>query len=114
MRFFERAAKVVDIPWSIAAGNDLRMPEAVGPRSAQVKFINWYMAKLHRLAHRDAEASLKFHRVGNLLASPSSLMHPKLALRAMLEGLPTATLNGGAETQRFRRHESGAVPESTR
>ncbi|HEY1337262.1 MAG TPA: hypothetical protein VGF59_07115, partial [Bryobacteraceae bacterium] len=35
-RFFARARAVVDIPWSIAAGNDLRMPEAVGRRTARV------------------------------------------------------------------------------
>lgn len=46
-RFFRAAAKVVDIPWSIAVGNDLRMKETVGPRSAAVSFINWYMSRLH-------------------------------------------------------------------
>jgi 2-polyprenyl-6-methoxyphenol hydroxylase-like FAD-dependent oxidoreductase len=29
--FFARASKVIDIPWSMAAGSDLRRPEAVGP-----------------------------------------------------------------------------------
>jgi 2-polyprenyl-6-methoxyphenol hydroxylase-like FAD-dependent oxidoreductase len=28
--FFARARKVVDTPWSIAVGSDLRMPQAVG------------------------------------------------------------------------------------
>lgn len=46
-RFFKKAARVVDIPWGIAVGNDLRMPETVGPRSLMVNFINWYMSKLH-------------------------------------------------------------------
>jgi 2-polyprenyl-6-methoxyphenol hydroxylase-like FAD-dependent oxidoreductase len=47
-RFFRRASKVIDIPWSIAVGNDLRMPEAIGPRSAAVKVINAYMAEYTR------------------------------------------------------------------
>ena len=29
------------------------MPEATGRRSVMVNFINWYMAKLHKVAHHD-------------------------------------------------------------
>ena len=39
-RFFQRTSKVVDIPWSIAVGSDLRFPEVDAPRSAMVRFIN--------------------------------------------------------------------------
>ncbi len=85
--FFREAARIVDIPWSIAAGNDLRMPEAAGARPASVRWINWYIEKLHRAAHRDAELSLAFHRVGNLLAPPPSLMHPRLLWRVLRENV---------------------------
>ena len=85
--FFERVAKVVDNPWSIAVGNDLRMPEAVGPRNAGVNFVNWYMARLHRAAHRDSELSKSFHLVSNLLAPPPSVMHPRLAARVLWRSL---------------------------
>jgi 2-polyprenyl-6-methoxyphenol hydroxylase-like FAD-dependent oxidoreductase len=82
-RFFARTAKVTDIPWSIAVGNDLRMPETVGPRNAGVNFINWYISKLHRAAHRDPVPALAFHQVGNLLAPPPSILHPRIAWRVM-------------------------------
>jgi len=82
-RFFRRAAKVIDIPWSIAAGNDLRMPETTGPRNTSLKLINWYVGKLHKAAHSDAVAALAFHQVANLLAAPPSLMHPKVAARVL-------------------------------
>lgn len=85
--FFRRAAKVVDIPWSIAAGNDLRMKEATGRRTAAVKLINWYMSKLHRAGHVDAAPALAFHRVGNLLAPPPSIMHPRIAVRVLWRNL---------------------------
>lgn len=49
-RFFAKAAKVIDTPWTIVVGNDLRMPEAKGPRSAKLAVINWYISKLHRAA----------------------------------------------------------------
>jgi 2-polyprenyl-6-methoxyphenol hydroxylase-like FAD-dependent oxidoreductase len=80
-RFFKRAAKVVDTPWRIAVGNDLRMPETTGPRNAGVNFVNWYMSKLHRAAHHDHIAALAFLRVANLVAPPPSVMHPKIVLR---------------------------------
>lgn len=86
-RFFQRAARVVDIPWSIAAGGDLRMPETAGPRNGQVRFVNWYLSKLLRGAHRDRELSLAFHRVANLAAPPQSILRPNLALRVLWAGL---------------------------
>jgi 2-polyprenyl-6-methoxyphenol hydroxylase-like FAD-dependent oxidoreductase len=96
-RFFARAEKVVDIPWSMAAGNDLRMPEAVGPRNAGVKFINWYMAKLHKAAHHDEVPAMAFHRVANLLAAPPSVMHPRVAARVLWGNLRSRPAEVAAE-----------------
>lgn len=76
--FFAQLAKVVDIPWSIAAGNDLRMPEAIGARNSGVNFINWYMAKLHHAAHRDTVPTMAFHRVANLMTPPSAVLQPRV------------------------------------
>jgi 2-polyprenyl-6-methoxyphenol hydroxylase-like FAD-dependent oxidoreductase len=86
-RFFARASKVIDIPWSMAVGNDLRMPETVGPRTFGVKVVNAYLAKLHRAAHRNPAVTLAFHRVANLLAPPASLMHPRIAGRVLWANL---------------------------
>jgi 2-polyprenyl-6-methoxyphenol hydroxylase-like FAD-dependent oxidoreductase len=100
-RFFARAAKVVDIPWSIAAGNDLRIPEAVGPRTPAIRFINWYMARLHKAGHHDPLVSVAFHRVANLLAPPPSVMHPRIAWRVLWGNLRrTASAHAAAESLR--------------
>ncbi len=88
-RFFVRASTIVDTPWSIAAGADLRIPETIGPRNAGVKFINWYLAKLHKAAHRDPEASVAFLKVANLLAPPPSILHPRVAMRVLRASLRT-------------------------
>ncbi len=82
-RFFARAAKVTDIPWSIAAGNDLRMPETIGRRNAGVNLVNWYMSKLLRAGHHDPVPALAFFKVANLLAPPPSVMHPRIAARVL-------------------------------
>ncbi len=100
-RFFARASKVVDTPWSVAVGNDLRMPEATGPRNAGVNFVNWYMSKLYRAGHADPVPAMAFHRVGNLLAPPPSVMQPSVALR-VLRGNLRRRPQPGLSQQTFR------------
>jgi hypothetical protein len=85
-RFFRRAARVVDMPWTISVGNDLRMPETVGPRNTRINFVNWYMTKLHKAAHSDRLAAMAFFQVANLLAPPASVMRPMVVL-AVLRGI---------------------------
>ena len=47
-RFLRKASKLIDIPWQIAVGSDLQHPRVEGKRTTQVRFINWYIAKLYR------------------------------------------------------------------
>lgn len=82
-RFFRKASKVVDMPWAISVGNDLRMPETVGPRNAGVNLINWYMTKLHKAAHSDPVPAMAFFKVANLLAPPPSVMRPAVLMRVV-------------------------------
>ena len=82
-RFFKAAAKVVDAPWTMAVGGDLRYAEVEGARTGMVKFVNWYIAKLHIAAATDPAVSRAFHRVANLLDPPPSLMQPSIALRIL-------------------------------
>jgi 2-polyprenyl-6-methoxyphenol hydroxylase-like FAD-dependent oxidoreductase len=82
-RFYCHASKLIDIPWSIAVGSDLSMPETVGRRSFRTKLLNTYMSKLHQTAHYDPVPSLAFHRVTNLLAPPSSVMAPRVVLHVL-------------------------------
>jgi 2-polyprenyl-6-methoxyphenol hydroxylase-like FAD-dependent oxidoreductase len=98
-RFFPRAAKAIDIPWSIAAGNDLRMPEATGRRTFGVKVLNAYMSKLHQAAHHDPTVALAFHKVGNLLAAPPAVLAPRIAWRVLWGNLQTRrALTGLSQT----------------
>ena len=69
-----------------------------------VRMINWYMSKLHKAAHADPIASLAFHRVGNLLASPPSVMRPQVLVRVLLRNMRLAA---GARRRRTRSSVSG-------
>ena len=86
-RFFAEAAKLVDIPWAIAVGGDLRFPEVEGKRSALKPVIDWYLTQLHRAARYDPAVVKAFGKVGNLVAPPSSLLQPRVAWRVLLGNL---------------------------
>ncbi len=83
-RFFKEASKVVDTAWSIAVGGDLRIPQVEGTRSFKVRFLNWYISKLHVAARRDPIVAIAFLKVTNLTTSPKSLIHPIISLRVLL------------------------------
>jgi len=88
-RFFKRASSLVDSPWGIAVGADLRYPQVEGPRSPMVNFINWYVAKLHVAARRDPAVVLAFQKVANLMAPPPSILSAGIALRVLWGNLFT-------------------------
>ncbi|WP_426593503.1 NAD(P)/FAD-dependent oxidoreductase [Cellulomonas sp. McL0617] len=78
-----RVARAADVPWRIATGEDLRYPAAEGtvPR-ATAAFSAW-TRELGRLgAHGDEAAHLAIARVYHLMASPVTLLHPRLLARA--------------------------------
>jgi 2-polyprenyl-6-methoxyphenol hydroxylase-like FAD-dependent oxidoreductase len=95
LRFFRAAARIVDVPWSIAVGADLAYPQTEGRRGPMVNFMNWYIPKLHRAAHRDPALALAFHKVTNLAAPPTSILAPGIAWRVLRGNLaarrPTRT-----------------------
>jgi hypothetical protein len=80
-RFFRAASPLIDIPWQIAVGSDLQHPRVEGVRSTQVRFINWYIAKLYRAARDDAVLATRFLEVANLMRQPTALLDPRIAFR---------------------------------
>ena len=89
-RFFKAAAGVVDVPWDIAVGNDLRHPQVAGARPAFVRFINWYIGKLHTAAQHDAKLTNAFLSVANLVAAPPTLLSPAVVWRVLRGNLGAA------------------------
>jgi flavin-dependent dehydrogenase len=71
-RFFDRARKIIDVSWSAAVGNDLGFAEVEGPRTPMVRFLNWYLGKVHIAAHHDARVSIAFLKVINMTAPAPS------------------------------------------
>jgi 2-polyprenyl-6-methoxyphenol hydroxylase-like FAD-dependent oxidoreductase len=82
-RFYSKASQIIDISWNMAVGSDLNYPEIVGPRTPMLRFLNWYIGKLQLAAHNDAQLSVAFHRVTNMVAPPPSILHPRIAWQVL-------------------------------
>lgn len=88
-RFFRRAARLIDVPWSMAVGSDLRFPEVEGARPLRLRLANHYVPRLHIAARHDPTIGHAFLRVANLLDRPERLFYPDIAwrvIRGNLEG----------------------------
>jgi hypothetical protein len=84
--YFKQAAKVVDIPWQLAVGEDFRYPETEGTKPLFTDMINAYVAKVHKATQRDPVVYAQFLRVINLMAPPTSLMSPRIMWRVLMNG----------------------------
>jgi 2-polyprenyl-6-methoxyphenol hydroxylase-like FAD-dependent oxidoreductase len=86
--FFRRAAKLVDRPWSISVGSDLKFPGVSGPRTMQVRFVNAYIDRLHAAATADRVLGAAFLRVINLIDPPTRLLDPRIVARVVRGARP--------------------------
>jgi 2-polyprenyl-6-methoxyphenol hydroxylase-like FAD-dependent oxidoreductase len=84
--YFKRVAKIVDIPWQMAVGEDFRYAETEGKKARGTDFVNAYGARLHRATHSDPQVLVEFLKVMNLMQPPASLFHPKTVWRVLRSG----------------------------
>jgi 2-polyprenyl-6-methoxyphenol hydroxylase-like FAD-dependent oxidoreductase len=82
-RFFRGASRLIDRPWSISVGTDLRFPAVEGRRTLQIRFVNAYIGRLHTAATTDPVLGAAFLRVINLIDAPARLLAPNLVLRVL-------------------------------
>ena len=81
LRFFERAAGIVDDAWSLAVGSDFEFPQTTGPKPFGTDLVNRYVARLLRKAHTDGRLTNAFIRVVIMENRPTSLFRPGIAWR---------------------------------
>jgi hypothetical protein len=81
--FFKKAAKVIDIPWGLAVGEDFRFPSTEGVKPPAIGFINKYVARVHRATLKDEVVCKAFLKVMSLLEPPTSLFKPSIVWRVL-------------------------------
>ncbi|MEV7178070.1 FAD-dependent monooxygenase [Kitasatospora sp. NPDC093679] len=87
-RFFRRAAAITDVAWDMSVGGDLRFPFVDGRRSARVRLLNRYVARIHRAAEADAGVGRAFLAVANLAEPPQRLLAPAVLARVVRPARP--------------------------
>ncbi|WP_219460826.1 NAD(P)/FAD-dependent oxidoreductase [Nonomuraea rhizosphaerae] len=88
--FFRRVTKLLDAPWDIVVGGDLRLPGVQGQLTPRIRLVNTYLDRFHPAAAHDADLATRFIRVANLLEAPPSLLSPAALLRVFRNGAPRA------------------------
>ncbi len=79
--FYKKAKKIINVPWSIAAGGDFLMPQTTGPKPPMTDAVNKYLKKVFVAAQYDPVVNDQLAKVQNLLAMPPSLLTPGMQMR---------------------------------
>ena len=87
--YYRRAAKVVDMAWRLAVGEDFRCPTTTGPKPAGTTLVNHYVARMHRATHVDPVVYRAFLDVMNLKRPATQLLAPGIVWRVMRGGAPS-------------------------
>jgi 2-polyprenyl-6-methoxyphenol hydroxylase-like FAD-dependent oxidoreductase len=90
-RYFREAARLIDVPWSMAAAADLQWEGVAGERSPLAPVVSSYLSRVMRAAARDRTAALALYRVMHLIDSPTALCSPSLLARVLWRGRPSAS-----------------------
>ncbi len=93
-RWLREVARIVDAPWDMVVGGDLAIPQVEGPRTAKVRMLGAYVARLHAAAAHDPRLAVAFARVMALVDPPTVLLRPGVAGR-VLRGRRATPVPGG-------------------
>jgi 2-polyprenyl-6-methoxyphenol hydroxylase-like FAD-dependent oxidoreductase len=81
--FIQEAAKIIETPWTIAAGSDFAFRGVKGTKPAGTDVVNWYLERVHRAASTDRVVCRAFFDVANLLAPAPTLFRPRVVGRVI-------------------------------
>lgn len=82
-RFFEATGTTIELAWEMAAGGDAAYDEIEVSRPPKARLIDRYLQRLTRVAGQDPEVAAAFMRVIALVASPTTLLQPRVAWRVL-------------------------------
>jgi 2-polyprenyl-6-methoxyphenol hydroxylase-like FAD-dependent oxidoreductase len=109
-QWLRRVARIVEAPWDMVVGGDLAFPEVTGPRTAKVRLLGAYIARLHAAAADDPRLAVAFARVMALVDPPPSLLQPGTAARVLRGGRRASARVGAAATMHAGAQARGSDP----
>lgn len=83
--YFQRIARVIDIPWELTVREDFRYPHTQGTKLPLTDLINAYVVKVHQATQHDTVVYGQFLRVMNLMEPATSLMTPGMLWRVLIK-----------------------------
>lgn len=81
--FYPKAAKIIDMAWTIAVGSDFMNPRTTGPRPPAIDLTNRYVTKVVHATHTSLPVTRSLTRVQGLEAPATSLLRPATVLRVL-------------------------------
>jgi len=94
-RYHTRAGKLLKMPWTMGASEDLRLPEVEGSRPPGVGLLYWYGDRFQRLTEVDDESIRTFIEVMHMLKPPTAMLSPRLLLKALMRQPSAVRRNKG-------------------
>ncbi|NLE81851.1 MAG: FAD-binding monooxygenase [Rhodococcus sp.] len=103
--YLRRIAKVIDIPWDMAAGGDLAYPGVEGIRTRKIRMGNAYIPRVAAAAEHNAAVGAAFLRVATMTRRPETLFSPAVSLRVLATALRLRTPFPRPMSHRFSSRE---------
>jgi 2-polyprenyl-6-methoxyphenol hydroxylase-like FAD-dependent oxidoreductase len=82
-RYFKAASVTVDQAWKLATGADLALPEVEARAALSGRLISRYVERLLAVAESDEQVARAFIEVTGMVAPPTRLLHPAVAMRVL-------------------------------
>jgi 2-polyprenyl-6-methoxyphenol hydroxylase-like FAD-dependent oxidoreductase len=105
-RYFERAGRLLKMPWTMSTTEDLRLPEMEGTRPPGAGLLYWYGEKFQRLTASDDEAIQTFMQVMHMLKPPTAMFSPGLLFKTLAKQPSEAELPRGPELLSVRTEKA--------
>ena len=96
-RYFERAGRLLKMPWAMSTTEDLRLSELDETRPLGSSFLYGYGEKLQQLTATDDEAVRTFMQVMHMLKPPRALFSPRLFWKVLTEQPGVSEQSSGPE-----------------
>ena len=82
-RWFRAIRPAIDAAWNTVLVEDYRYAELAAARPARLAPLQWYLGRVHRATHRDPEVTDRLVRVISFVASPLSLLTPRIVAKVL-------------------------------